>query len=436
MLSSPNTMVHPAFMMVVVAILFSSSAATSQLPNPPYVHPGIIVSLPMLNKIRDDVNAKVEPVYTAYLSANTTRVSETVPGNASTGLWLADPDYKPQCQPLFINGSGWVPFKEDAFAAYTHALLWFIEQDARHAEKAIELMDGWTSQLMQQDTTPFINTWGLQTAWGTAVWPRAAEIIRHTYSKWPEADAIAFGNMMTVKLLPIVEHGASTNGNIGLAMTEASLHIGIYTDNGTAVNNAVALWRGQAPAYIYISSDGPSPKRPPAQPHLQWTSPVCGPNCTDRQMEGYWHGQKIFGAAQDGVCQESCRDLGHVQLGFATFINSAETAHHQGIDLYGENRERIIAGAEFHATLMQNEPAALQQKWPEWLCGGHCTGEHCGPVNGSSTWEIMHHHFTERLGLPLPNVSALLPHIRPTSCWDHICWETLTHGGSFNTSLS
>ena len=36
------------------------------------------------------------------------------------GLWLANLSYAPQCQPLFPNGSGWVPYKEDAFAAYTH----------------------------------------------------------------------------------------------------------------------------------------------------------------------------------------------------------------------------------------------------------------------------------------------------------------------------
>ena len=40
-------------------------------------------------------------------------------------------------------------------------------------------------------------------------------------------------------------------------------------------------------------------------------------------MVEYWHGQSIFGPAQDGVCQESCRDLGHVELGFATLVNSA-----------------------------------------------------------------------------------------------------------------
>lgn len=253
--------------------LVFSAVATTPLPTPPYVHPGIIVSLPMLEKIRSDVQGKVAPVYTAYLSvslkssalwlfniacfviindlagmltlrfsimltmpmiiahhffwffgwqANTTRVARAA-RNASSGLWLADPDYTPQCQPLVGNGSGWVPFKEDAFAAYTHALLWFIEKDEAHAQKAIELLDGWTNQLNKQDTSAFINVWGLQTAWGSAVWPRAAEIIRHTYSKWPKAAATAFGEMLDRKLLPIVEIGVRSfvvthEGGVGLGL--------------------------------------------------------------------------------------------------------------------------------------------------------------------------------------------------------------------------
>lgn len=72
-----------------------------------------------------------------------------------------------------------------------------------------ELLNGWAVELSKLDTTPFINTWGLQTAWGTAVWPRAAEIIRHTYNGWKEADAAAFGKVLTDKLLPIVEYVTS-----------------------------------------------------------------------------------------------------------------------------------------------------------------------------------------------------------------------------------
>ena len=351
-------------MLLFVPLAAAAAAAAALAPAPPlFVHPGIIVSLPMLEKIRSDVQAKVEPVFTAYAAAKVGRVA----GNETSGLWLANLLYVPQCQPLMKNGSGWVPWKEDAFAAYTHALLYFIDQDPRHAEKAVELFDGWTAQLMAQDTSWAINTWGLQTGWGAAVWPRAAEIIRHTYTKWPEAKAVAFGSMMTDKVLPIVEHGASTNGNIAHVMHEASFHIGIYNDNATTVANAVALWRKQAPAYLYISSDGPTPKRPPAEPYLANTGPVCGPTCDDTQIEEYWHGQKVYGRGHDGICQESCRDLGHTLLGFATLVNMAETAHHQGIDLYGENQKRIIASAEFHSTLVENQRPELKQNWPSWL---------------------------------------------------------------------
>lgn len=111
----------------------------------------------------------------------------------------------------------------------------------------------------------------------------------------------------------------------------------------------------------------------------------------------------------------------------AAFVNIAETAHHQGIPLYREVADRIVAAAEFHSTLLANAPAGVRQPWPEWLCGGRCTGIHCAPQNGT-TFEMVHHHFVHRLNGSLPNVAALLPAIRPTGCWDQLCWETLTHG--------
>ena len=65
---------------------------------------------------------------------------------------------------------------------------------------------------------------------------------------------------------------------------------------------------------------------------------------------------------------------------------------------------------------------------PKWLCGGNCTGIHCETKNNGSTFEVVHHHFVHRLNLSMPNVTAMLPNIRPTSCFDQLCWETLTHG--------
>ena len=81
-------------------------------------------------------------------------------------------------------------------------------------------------------------------------------------------------------------------------------------------------------------------------------------------------------------------------MGIATLGNVAETAYvflnachcrlktcqtsdhtciryHQGWDLWGENKARIVAAAEFHASLMSDEPAPYKQLAPPWLtCAG------------------------------------------------------------------
>ena len=108
---------------------------------------------------------------------------------------------------------------------------------------------------------------GLVAGWTGAVWPRAGEIIKHTAPShlWPNASIVRFQRMLQTIYLPLVNQGADTNGNWGLAMTEAAFHIGIFTDNTTTVERALALWRVQAQAYLYISTDGSYPKRPPLE---------------------------------------------------------------------------------------------------------------------------------------------------------------------------
>jgi hypothetical protein len=71
------------------------------------------------------------------------------------------------------------------------------------------------------------------------------------------------------------------------------------------------------------------------------------------------------------LSQETCRDLGHTSMFLSSLINFAETAYHQGIDLYAENTHRFISGIEFHASLMADEPAPFHQPRPHWLCGTH-----------------------------------------------------------------
>ena len=94
-------------------------------------------------------------------------------------------------------------------AAYTHALLWYITQDVSHAEKAMEIMDGWSAIFREQESA---KSAGLVAGWVGSLWPLAAEIIRHTYHGWPASSVARFEHMLTSIYLPLVERGSDTNG--------------------------------------------------------------------------------------------------------------------------------------------------------------------------------------------------------------------------------
>ena len=77
--------------------------------------------------------------------------------------------------------------REDAIAAYTDALAWYITSDGRYAQKAIQLMDAWSATITDHTNSNA----PLQTGWAGSSWPRAAEIIKYTYGSWPNSGRFA-----------------------------------------------------------------------------------------------------------------------------------------------------------------------------------------------------------------------------------------------------
>jgi hypothetical protein len=201
--------------------------------------------------------------------------------------------------------------------------------------------------------------------------------------------------------LPLVVNGrAGANGNWELIMMDAATGIAVFLGDRAAFNHAVAIWRGRVPAYIYLASDGPTPKSPPNG------SPKSGP-----ALVSYWQGQSKF---VDGLAQETCRDFGHTGWGLDAAAHVAATGWVQGIDLYAEVRTRLTAALEFHAQYDLGTTA------PSWLCGGSPkTG--LGPV-----LEIAYNHY-HRLGATLPKTGQLLQKSRPVGADYFIAWETLTN---------
>jgi hypothetical protein len=278
----------------------------------------------------------------------------------------------------------------DAAAAYAQALLWYFTRKVERAQKAIQYMNAWASTIKNHTNSNA----PLQAGWAAVNWTKAAEIMRFTDAGWAAADVTAFRDMLLQVYYPLLKGGSNANGNWELTMIDANIGIGVFADDRTIFDGAVAMWRGRVPAYVYLSTDGPVPKAPPGHGAPSWYSP---------------------GKYVDGLAQETCRDLSHASYGLATMVYAAETARIQGVDLYGEESLRIQASFEFNTKVQQGSDG-------DGICGGSVTRDL------KEIGEVVYNHYVVRNGASMPNTLAFLKSVRPTTpTWHVTVWETITH---------
>ncbi|MEE4494672.1 alginate lyase family protein [Streptomyces sp. BE230] len=381
--TAPASAGRPAPDQVPAAALAAAPAA--------FTHPGVLVSRPQLDFVRGKVQAGAQPWKSAY---------DQMMGSKYASLTrTAKPRAVVECGSYSNPNYGCTDEREDAIAAYTLSLAWYITQDSRYAVKAIEIMDAWSAVI--QDHTN--SNAPLQTGWAGSSWPRAAEIIKYTYSGWPNAGR--FATMLRNVYLPKVINGSNSNGNWELSMTEAAIGISVFLEDRTSYDKAVAKFRGRVPAYIYVTADGALPK----------TAPGSGLDTRDKVIN-YWQGQSTF---MDGLSQETCRDLTHTGYGLSAISHIAETGRIQGQDLYPEIADRLRHALGLHAKYQLG--AAI----PSSLCGGSLK-DSLGPVT-----EVGFNALHNRMGIAMTNTQALTEQQRPAGSNNlFVAWETLTHANN------
>lgn len=371
-----------------------SSAEAAAVPAPAsFAHPGVLVSRGQLDFVRGKVQAGAQPWKGAYdqmLASKYASLSRTAKPRAVVECGsYSDPNY------------GCTDEREDAIAAYTLSLAWYVTQDSRYAAKAIQIMDAWSAVI--QDHTN--SNAPLQTGWAGSSWPRAAEIIKYTYTNWPNSGR--FATMLRNVYLPKVTNGSQSNGNWELSMTEAAIGISVFLEDRTAYDKAVSAFRGRVPAYIYIASDGTLPK----------TAPGSALDTRDKVIN-YWQGQSTF---MDGLSQETCRDLTHTGYGLSAISHIAETSRIQGQDLYPEIADRLRHALGLHAKYQ------LGAAVPSSLCGGSLK-DNLGPVT-----EVGFNALHNRMGIAMTNTQTLTEQQRPAGSNNlFVAWETLTHANNPN----
>jgi len=366
-----------------------------------FVHPGVVDGSSSLSLARGAARAGREPWASALDQVRRSR--------------FADPAWAPQPVAVVACGANTMPDlgctaeTDDAQAAYTQALLWYFTGDRRYARGAADVLNAWSAVLERHefDETRYVNG-RLQAAWSALTFTRAAELLRYSGSGWSEQDAARFEDLLVSAFLPNVQDGWTGGGANGqLAMASATMAIGVFVQDWSVFDDGVADWRDQVRAAVYVTSDGPEPVAP--------AGTVFADRRGSSRLVEYWQGVPEF---VDGIEQETCRDSGHMAMGFAAAFQGAETAGLQGIDLYRLEQRRLVAGMEYNTRFL-NDPGA-----PGWVCP---QAPRPGGDFWRMTWEAAFRHYTA-LGVPLPQTAELLGASRPTGSALFVNWETLTHG--------
>jgi hypothetical protein len=429
-------------------------------PTGGFVHPGVVVDKAQLDLTKSKLAAGQEPWKSAFAKLQNTGGSQaksaTCPECRRTRSYrYASLDYAPAPTPYVQQGTtgtraymaahpelglfeiGGPEQTDDAVAAYTHALQWYYTGDARYAAKAIEIMNAWSYTLKEirfdqprrTDNNGQVYANGLlQAQWGGQLWTRAAEIIRYSGAGWSNSDITQFETMLTNIFLPLTINGWSRGANTLSGMSETTMGIGVFTNNRNTFNAGVALWRKYTPSIVYMKSDGTSP----VPPSNQFPTPA--------SLKSYFFEPTSW---IDGLEQETLRDLGHTMMGLGGLANTAATAEIQGVDLWGEQKTRLVAAYELHACyeldyLDKRSSLGLSESGMQsWIAANDWRPTTCqwvGDVNhdfvqggGSASlgWEVAYNEYAKDRGVSMPYTKKLVERIGPSGPGMHLSWETL-----------
>lgn len=275
----------------------------------------------------------------------------------------------------------------DVAAAYACALRWKISGDTAYADKAVQIMNAWSSTLTAisgtTDADLAAGIYGYEFA-------NAGEIVR-TYSGWAAADFTSFQNMMRNIFYPInhdflIRHNNTDIthywANWDLCNMASILAIGVLCDDRTLFDEAVTYFQS-----------GPG-------------------NGAAAQAVYYIHPGFL------GQWQESGRDQGHSTLGIALMGAICEMAWNQGVDLYGWDNNRFLMGAEYVAkgNLIQSGTTYYTVPYVPYNNVDNVY-QNVFSTNSQGTirpcWALVYNHYVNRKGMAAPYSKMFALQIQP-----------------------
>jgi hypothetical protein len=291
----------------------------------------------------------------------------------------AQDDYKPAPHRHMISRQR---AQDDATAAYLNALRWCVSGEKANAECAVRILNAWSETVNEVAHGPDQPGLGGIPIGSFAL---AAEVLR-TYPGWSAADQKRFKRMLTEYFYPVCHdfltrhNGASdTNywANWDTCNMLAILAIGVYCDDRAKYDEAVEYFKnGRGTGAIRNAV------------------PFVHPNGL-----GQW--------------QESGRDQAHVMGGMGLMMEMCQVAWNQGLDLFGYDNNRLLAGAEYTAqyTLWKGVPYTFYTNSSN-ANQYYVSPNYQGRLSASH-FELVYNHYVVRKGLKAPHVKLFAELRRP-----------------------
>ncbi|NYF79022.1 hypothetical protein HDF17_001309 [Granulicella arctica] len=294
--------------------------------------------------------------------------------------------WSPNPQSIVVRGSNgtnkqnYASLYNDIAAAYADGLDWQISGDKSAADRAVAILNAWSSTLTQitgtSDKYLASGIYGYELAC-------AAEVIRK-YPGWKPEDLKRFQKMMLQIFLPmntafLKDHNSAKIdhywANWDLSNIASMMAIGIFTDQRSTYDAAMDY-------YLHGNGNG-------ALQHMVW---------------------KLYDGGL-GQWQEAGRDQGHSTLGVGLAGAICQMAWNQGDDLFGADDNRFLKGAEYVAkyNLGSDVPYTV-------YTNSDVTQETISPIGrgpGRPIWELLYNHYVVLKRLSSPYITQCANKVRP-----------------------
>ena len=316
----------------------------------PFVHPGIYYNAADLEFMRKKLATKADPWFSAWEHNKPSAIEEK-----STPHPVENYDSSTkEGGSLYWNG--------DAVTAHKLALQWALTGNQADADKAIEILNAWSSTLKTIIGHPKMPGEMVACGIGALNFANAAELLCYggpngKKSGWTEPDIKRFKEMLRIIDKPMEPFFPGYNGNWDGIMMNGMICAGVFLDDHAMFDHALRH---------YIEGEKP-------------------------------HGGLVNYIYASGQCQESGRDQSHVQWGLGSFISVCEVAWKQGIDIYGAYDNRLLKGLEYTANYNLGNDVPFQ-----YVEGFHHTISADKRGMFASIWEAPYQHYVVRRGLEMP----------------------------------